>query len=98
MAWSMRKEELCKRSIQTWDGKPFFKDILKENADLLPITVQEVPKMVTILNSYDFFFKSMVDKWNKNQLKAETLKFYYIYLFTFQTFSLRPQYSFDCEG
>ena len=40
----------------------------------------------------------MVGTWNKNQLKAETSKFYYISLFIFQTFFLRPQYSFKCNG
>ena len=44
------------------------------------------------------FLIFMVGTWNKNQLKAETSQLYYIYLFIFQTFFLRPQYSFKCDG
>ena len=43
------------------------------------------------------FLIPMVGKWNKNQLKAETSKLYYICLFIFQTFFLRPQNSFECD-
>ena len=40
------------------------------------------------------FLIPMVGKWNKNQVKAETLKLYYIYLFIFEPIFLWLQYSY----
>ena len=40
----------------------------------------------------------MVDKWNKNELKAKILKFLYMYLFTFQVILLWLQYSFNATA
>ena len=40
----------------------------------------------------------MVGKWNKNDLKAEILQFFYMHLFTFQVILLWLQYSFECDG